>query len=86
MPFQDAPSPPMTPALYEQCERAMHVVLPDQHLLRGGGACLYILHVLGYRRTVAVFGLWPLSWMVDIGYAIVARNRLWFSRFLFTRD
>ena len=76
----------MTPSLYEQCEWAMHVVLPDQHLLRGGCACLYILRVIGYRRTAAVFSLWPLSWAVDIGYDIVARNRLLFSRFLFARD
>lgn len=76
----------MTPTLYEQCKWAMHIVLPDQPLLRGGRACLYILRVIGYRRTAAVFSLWPLSWMVDIGYAIVAQNRLLFSRFLFTRD
>ena len=98
----------MTPALHEQCEQAMHVVLPAQHRLRGGRACLYILRVIGYRRTAAVFSLWPLSWVVDLGYDIVAavkgysciivmpegmngydlvaRNRLLFSRFLFTRD
>lgn len=63
----------------------MHVVLPDQHLLRGGRACLYILRIIGYRRTATVFGLWPLSWVVDRGYDIVAQNRLLFSRFLFPR-
>jgi len=27
-----------------------------------------------------------LSWLVDVGYDIVARNRRLFSRFLFIRD
>jgi predicted DCC family thiol-disulfide oxidoreductase YuxK len=53
----------------------MHVVLPDGHLLRGGYACLYILHMLGYRRIATVLGWWPLNWCIDVGYRLVARNR-----------
>jgi predicted DCC family thiol-disulfide oxidoreductase YuxK len=74
----------MTPALYEQCKRAMHVVLPDGRLLRAGRACLYILHTLGYRRTAAVLGVRPLVWGVEVGYWLVARYRYvlarWFSK------
>jgi predicted DCC family thiol-disulfide oxidoreductase YuxK len=65
----------MTPDLYEQCKRTIHVVCPDGRLLRGGSGCLYILHILGYRRTAAVLGCWPLSWCIDVGYRLVARNR-----------
>ncbi len=70
----------MTPALYEACKRAMHVVTPDGRLLRGGQGCLHILHVLGYRYIAAVLGIWPLSWFVNLGYDLVARNRYVFAR------
>ncbi len=80
MPFQEAPSPPMTPELYEQCKLAMHVVMPDGRVLRGGRASLYILHTLGYRSIATVLGLWPLGWCVDLGYDLVARNRYVFAR------
>lgn len=74
----------MTPELYEQCQQAMHVVLPDGRVLRGGRGCLYILHTLGYRRLATVLGLRPLSWGVDLGYRLVARYRYvlarWFAR------
>jgi predicted DCC family thiol-disulfide oxidoreductase YuxK len=73
--YQDAPSPPMTPELYEQCQYAMHVVLPDGRVLRGGRASLLILHIIGYRTTAKVLGYWPLSWCIDVGYKLVARNR-----------
>ncbi|ETX01487.1 MAG: hypothetical protein ETSY2_37155 [Candidatus Entotheonella gemina] len=69
----------MTPELYEQCKLAMHVVMPDGRVLRGGRASLYILHTLGYRSIATVLGLWPL-WCVDLGYDLVARNRYVFAR------
>lgn len=86
VPFQDMPSPPMTVALYEQCQLAVHVIFPDGTRLRGGKACLYILCALGYHRTAAILGLRPLCWLVDASYHIVARNRSLFSRFFFTRE
>ena len=76
----------MTVELYAACEQMLHVVLPDGRLLRGGRACLYILQVLGYTRTAAVLGQWPLRGVVEISYGIVARHRQFFSHFLFKRS
>lgn len=74
----------MTPELYERCKLAMHVIIPDGRVLRGGRACLYILHALGYRSTATVLGCWPLSWCMDLGYKLVAKNRYvlarWFAK------
>ena len=79
-PFQEALSPPMTPALYEQCKRAMHVVLPNGRVLRAGRGCLYILRLLGYRRIAAVLGVRPLIWGVEAGYWLAARYRYVLAR------
>ncbi len=78
IPFQDLPSPPMTPELYQRCQQAVHVLFPDGRFLQGAQACLYILEVLGYRRLVALLRLWPLRRLVDTGYTLVARYRRWF--------
>lgn len=76
----------MTPELFRQCQQAMQVYFPNGTLLRGGAACLYILQVLGYRRTAMIMGQWPLRWFVAAGYDVVARYRLFFSRFLFRHE
>jgi hypothetical protein len=72
----------MTPDLYRNCQQALHVRFADGRLLHGGQACLYILGTLGYRRTAALFGRWPLRWVVAGGYYLVARYRPLLSRFL----
>jgi predicted DCC family thiol-disulfide oxidoreductase YuxK len=86
VPFQEAPWPPMTPALYQQCQQAIHVRLADGRLLRGGQACVYILQVIGYRRLAKVLSLWPLCWITETVYALMAQHRQFFSRFLFTKE
>lgn len=83
MPYQEAPSPPMTPALRQACARAVHVITTDGKVLRAGRACLFVFAGLDWRRTAFVLGLPPFIWLVELGYAIVARNRPFFSRFLF---
>ena len=83
--YQEAPSPPMTEKLRENCKRAVHVIKTDGEILRSGRAILFVLQVLGigfgFPRLLA---LPPFIWFVEIGYFIVARNRPFFSRFLFT--
>lgn len=86
MPFQELPTPPMTPELYRSCQQAVHVCLADGRMLRAGRACLYILHVLGYRRLATLLALPPCIWFVEGGYRLVARSRHWFARWLFTRE
>jgi predicted DCC family thiol-disulfide oxidoreductase YuxK len=86
MPFQEVPWPPMTPVLYQQCQQAIHVRFADGRLLRGGHACLYILQVIGYRRLAKILSLWPLCWITEAVYALIARHRQFFSRFLCTKE
>ena len=85
VPYQEAPSPPMTPRLRRACARAVHVVTPDGRVFRGGRASLRVLGVLGWRRTSAILAMPPLVWLVEIGYRIVADNRPFFARFLFRK-
>ncbi len=85
-PYQEAPSPPMTPALYAACERAVHVVTPDGTTLRAGRAALYVLERIGWGWFARLLGLPPFIWLVELGYRIVSSNRPFFARFLFTRN
>lgn len=85
MPFQDAPAPPMTPELRVACEKAIHVLTGDGRVLRAGRASLFVLAALGHKTTARVLGSPPFIWAVESGYRIVAANRDFFSRFLFTQ-
>lgn len=76
----------MTPELAHACERAIHVLTRDGRTLRAGRASMFLLGHLGYRRTAAVLSIPPLIWCVELGYWIVARNRVLFSKFLFTKE
>ena len=82
VPFQEAPSPPMTEALARACTDAVHVVLPDGSVLRGGDAVLWVLGDLGWPG-VLLLRRWPFLPMVEVFYSLVARNRLVFSRWFF---
>ena len=84
--YQDAPSPPMTPALYAACERAIHVLQPDGTLLRAGRASLFILSRIGWGRVARLLILPPFIWAVELGYWIVAHNRSFFARILFRNE
>lgn len=75
LPYQEAPSPPMTEALRGACARAVHLILPDGRVLRAGRAVLGALALLGFRRTAAFLSLYPFVWMIEAGYWLAARNR-----------
>ncbi len=84
VPYQDLPSPPMTPALRRQAERAVQVITPQGQQLSGGRAVLYVLGQVGWRPgLVRLASRRPVLWVVELGYWVVARNRSLFSRFLF---
>lgn len=83
VPYQQATDPPMDDALRRACRSAVHLQLPDGRMERAGRACLTVLYLVGYRRTASVLRLPPLVWCVEIGYWVVARQRAFFSRFLF---
>jgi len=73
----------MTPELAEACERAVHVLHADGTVLKAGRAALFILSQVGFRWAARILGTVPLVWFVELGYSIVARNRRFFSRFMF---
>lgn len=82
IPYQEVPSPPMTPALREACRAAVHVRTRDGRWLRGGRACLFVLERVGWPRLARIAELPPLVWGVEAGYTLVARNRAFFSHLL----
>ncbi len=76
----------MTPTLRVACEKAVHVLTTDGRVLRAGRASLFVLEQIGYRAIARLLRLPPLIWAVELGYKIVAANRPFFSRFLFTKE
>lgn len=84
VPYQELPSPPMTPRLRQQAERAVQVITPEGQQISAGRAVLFVLQQVGWHPVLARFASRPpLVWGVELGYRIVARNRSLFSRFLF---
>lgn len=75
LPYQEAPSPPMTDALRRACGRAVHLVLPEGRTLAAGRAVLGVLALLGWERTARLLSRRPFVWMIEAGYWVVARNR-----------
>ena len=80
MPYQDVPSPPMTPEMRAACARAVHVIVNDGRVLRGGRACMFVLHQLGWRIGGTIGALPPFVWAVEGAYRWVARHRTETSR------
>src|SRR5262249_55674609 len=85
VPYQDAPSPLMTPEIYENCPNAVHVVTNRGVVLRAGRATVYIFDQLGYK-LVRVLLYPPIIWLVEIGYRIVASNRNLFAKVMFRHE
>ena len=85
IPYQQAPSPPMTPELRLACSRAVHVLTAEGEVLRAARACLWVLERVGSPVLGRVLALPPLVWAVELGYWLVARNRRLASRVLFRR-
>lgn len=46
---------------------------------------MHILSGLGWPRTAALFSLRPFIWFVELGYRVVASNRVFFNSLLFRR-
>lgn len=75
----------MNEALRQACAEAVHVITADGEVLRSGRAVMYILEKIGWG-SLARFLCWPpMIWFVELGYWIVAKNRMLFSKFLFTK-
>lgn len=76
----------MTDEVYRACPAAVHVITADGRVLRAGRAVLFMMGELGFRRLARLLGTWPLILLVEWGYGLVARNRQFFSRFMFTQE
>ena len=77
----------MTPGLYEACKKALHIVGPEGELVRAGRAGIFILEKLGYPLWLVRPFTWPpLVWFTELGYWLVANNRMFFSKFMFTKE
>ena len=75
----------MTPQLYRECERALHVIKANGEVLKAGRASMFILETIGYPRWLVRPLTWPpLIWFTELGYRVVANNRTFFSKFMFT--
>ncbi len=76
IPYQEAPSPPMTPALRVQAERAVQLVTSDGDRRSGAEAILFALRRAGWHP--ALMGLLlrrPLLWCAEAVYRLIAGNR-----------
>ncbi len=83
---EDISDPAFDPTRYgltaEQVRTAMHVVLPDGHVLRAMDAVRAAYGAVGRGWLVAPTG-WPgIRWLADGSYRFFARHRLTFSRML----
>ena len=77
----------MTPALREQARKAVQVMTADGRQLSAGRAMLFVLEEIEWHpRAIRLAGRRPFVWAVEFGYWIVARNRSFFSRFLFRSE
>ena len=76
-PYQEVPSPPMTPHLYRACSLAVHVLTADGQVLRAGRAGLFILAELGW--PVRWLDRRPWIWLVEWAYCFVANHRSFFA-------
>ena len=82
-PYQQAPDPPMDEQLSAACARAVHLLHPDGRLERAARACITALALAGFPRLARGLRWFPLVWLVEAGYWLVARHRALFSRLLF---
>ena len=77
----------MTLAFYAACQQAVHVITAEGRVIKAGRAAMFVLEELGYPRWLVRPLTWPpLVWLTELGYWLVANNRPFFSRFLFTRE
>lgn len=83
VPFQEAPSPPMTPELYERARRAVQVVLPDGRVLEAGEAGAYVLGRIGFPWLERVLRFPLVRPITEWGYRRIANNREFWWKVLF---
>ena len=75
-PAKVVPSPPMTPLLRVQAQKAVQLITIDGRQFSGGRAALFALRETGWHSNlIRLLERRPFVWAVDFGYRIVAANR-----------
>jgi len=75
-PAKVVPSPPMTPLLRVQAQKAVQLITIDGKQLSGGRAALFALRETGWHSNlIRLLEHRPFVWAIDVGYRIVAANR-----------
>jgi len=75
----------MTPELRVACDKAVHVITADGDAIPAGRAALFVLERVGWGALARFLGYPPMIWFVELGYRVVANNRIFFSKFMFRR-
>lgn len=84
VPFQDCPTPPMTPELRADAARAVQVITADGQRLSAARAALFVLVELDRWAGLArLLRRRPFIAVAERGYRLVAEHRPFFGRFLF---
>lgn len=87
VPFQECPSPPMTPELRRQAQAAIQVITNQGQQMSGGRAMLFVCEEIRWHPIMTALGRrQPFIWPVELGYWIVAHNRSRLSKLLFRSD
>jgi hypothetical protein len=74
----------MTPDLLAASRVAVQVLTADGRRLAAGRGSLFVLAEIGWHpRWARLLGRRPFVWLVEAAYWIVARNRSFFSRWMF---
>lgn len=81
--YQKVQAPWMDEAMREACHEAMHVVLMDGRVLKGGEAACFVFERIGWGPIAKLLQLGPMAWATELGYRQVAAQRLILSGFLF---
>ena len=85
VPYQDVQSPPMTPHFRKLAPKTLLVFSPGGQVYSHARAVLFVYKKLGYH-FVTPFWYAPLRWPIELGYRILAGNRIFFSKFLFREE
>ena len=76
----------ISPELRAACQNAVHVIKNDGEILRAGRAVLFCGQQTRWHQLARIAG-WPIFLpFIEIGYALIAKNRGVVSKFLFTRE
>lgn len=81
--FQPNQQADISPQLRAACRDSVHVVKSDGAILRGGRAVLFCGQQTRWHQ-LARLAQWPIFLpLVEMGYALIAKNRRLVSKFLF---